>query len=134
MAFAPANVIFAGVGVLLWWLTSMQAKTSLSIFSSASKISFRRLEVYTKVTPTPAMTDVMVKIMVEVLDILVTATKEMKQSRAKFFLKKVVGVTNLEDGIKRLDKLTNEEARMANAVVLKVTHIIDEKVMRSVTA
>ena len=43
---------------------------------------FRRLEVYTKVPPTPAMTDMMVKIMIEVLDILGTATKEMKQSRA----------------------------------------------------
>jgi hypothetical protein len=43
---------------------------------------FRRLEVYTKVPPTPAMTNMMVKIMVEVLDILGTATKEMKQSRA----------------------------------------------------
>ena len=31
------------------------------------------------------MTDVMVKITVEVLDILATATKEMKQSRASEF-------------------------------------------------
>lgn len=31
------------------------------------------------------MTDVMVKIIVEVLDILATATKEMKQSRASEF-------------------------------------------------
>ena len=43
---------------------------------------FRRLEVYVKVPPTPAMTDMMVNIIVEVLDILGTATKEMKQSRA----------------------------------------------------
>jgi hypothetical protein len=32
------------------------------------------------------MTDMMVKIMVEVLDILGTATKEMKQSRASEFI------------------------------------------------
>jgi hypothetical protein len=32
------------------------------------------------------MTDLMVKIMVEVLDILATATKEMKQSRFSEFL------------------------------------------------
>jgi spore maturation protein SpmA len=43
---------------------------------------FRRLEVYTKVPPTPAMADMMVKIMAEVLGILGAATKEMKQSRA----------------------------------------------------
>jgi len=42
---------------------------------------FRRLEIYTEVPPTPAMKDTMVKIMVEVLDILAIATKETKQSR-----------------------------------------------------
>ncbi|KAH9000383.1 hypothetical protein EDB92DRAFT_1812732 [Lactarius akahatsu] len=112
LAFSPADVIFAGVGALFLVVSFVY--------------SFIRFEIYAKVPSTPAMTDAMVKIVVEVLDILATATKEMKQ---KFFLKKVAGVTNLEDGIKRLDKLTDEEARMANAVVLKVTHIIDEKVM-----
>jgi hypothetical protein len=47
---------------------------------------FRRLEIYTHVQPTPAMTDMMVKIMVEVLDILATATKEIKQSRFSEFV------------------------------------------------
>ncbi|KAI9434800.1 hypothetical protein H4582DRAFT_1855632, partial [Lactarius indigo] len=89
---------------------------------------FRRLEIYTKVPPTPAMTNMMVNIMVEVLDILGTATKEMKQSRAKKLLKKVAGIRRLEDGLTRLDKMTNEEARMANAEVLKVAHDIDTKV------
>ena len=37
-------------------------------------------------------------------------------------------MTKLEDGMKRLDKLTNEEARMANAIVLKISHGVDEKV------
>ena len=44
------------------------------------------------------------------------------------FLKKVAGVTNLEDGMKRLDRLINEEVRMASAVVLKITHGVGEKV------
>ena len=42
---------------------------------------FRRLEIYTAVSPTPEMTDMMVKIMVEVLSILGIATKEAKQGR-----------------------------------------------------
>ncbi len=90
------------------------------------------------------MTDMMVKIMVEVLDILGTATKEMKQSRASGFisrlrfleadvcsgkfLKKLAGIRKLEDGLKKLDKMTNEEARMANAEVLKVAHDTNKKV------
>ena len=89
------------------------------------------------------MTDMMVKIMVEVLDILATATKEMKQSRfseftllrslnaymcSESFLKKVAGATKLEDGLQKLDKMTNEEARMAGAEVLRLAHKIDEGV------
>jgi hypothetical protein len=42
---------------------------------------FRRLEVYTKVPPTPEMMDIIMQIMVEVLSILGIATKEMKQGR-----------------------------------------------------
>ncbi|KAI9439163.1 hypothetical protein H4582DRAFT_1775797, partial [Lactarius indigo] len=86
---------------------------------------FRRLEIYTHVPPTPEMTDMMVKIMVEILDILGTATKEMKQSRFRKIIKKVVGKTKLEDGLKRLDKMTNDEAQMAIMELLRVTHNID---------
>jgi hypothetical protein len=43
---------------------------------------FKRLESYTEVTPTAAMADVSVKTMVEVLSIIATATKEIKQGRA----------------------------------------------------
>ncbi len=42
---------------------------------------FKRLETYTEVRPTAAMTDIIVKIMVEVLNILAIATKEIKQGR-----------------------------------------------------
>jgi hypothetical protein len=43
---------------------------------------FRRLESYTEVPPTAAMTDVIAKIMIEVLSILAIATKEIKQRRS----------------------------------------------------
>ena len=43
---------------------------------------FKRLESYTEVRPTDAMTDVTVKIMIEVLSILAIATKEVKQGRS----------------------------------------------------
>ena len=41
----------------------------------------KRLETYTEVRPSAAMTDIIVKIMVEVLNILGIATKEIKQGR-----------------------------------------------------
>jgi len=42
---------------------------------------FKRLETYTEVRPSAGMTDIIVKIMVEVLNILGIATKEIKQGR-----------------------------------------------------
>jgi hypothetical protein len=42
---------------------------------------FRRLEIYTGITPTTAMTDIIIEIMVEVLTILAIATKEVKRGQ-----------------------------------------------------
>lgn len=43
---------------------------------------FKRIEIYVDVPPTEAMTDLIIKIMVEVLGILTVATREMKQGSA----------------------------------------------------
>ena len=43
---------------------------------------FKRLESYTEVRATEAMTDVIVKIMIQVLSILAIATKQVKQGRS----------------------------------------------------
>jgi archaellum component FlaC len=45
------------------------------------------------------------------------------------YMKKLIGRTEIEDGLKRLDKLTQEEARMAAAQNLKVTHMVAETVV-----
>jgi hypothetical protein len=42
---------------------------------------FKRLEAHIKVRPTAAMTDIIVKIMVEVISILGIVTKEIRQGR-----------------------------------------------------
>ena len=41
----------------------------------------KRLDIYTKVPPTPAMTEIVVKIMVELLSTLALATKHIRQGR-----------------------------------------------------
>jgi hypothetical protein len=105
---------------------------------------FRRLEVYTELSPTAEMIDIITQIMVEVLSILGIATKEIKQSRIsesfstnvlrltdrclEKYGKKLIGRTDMEDALKKLDKLTQEEARMAVAQSLKATHNVDERV------
>jgi predicted nucleic acid-binding Zn-ribbon protein len=45
------------------------------------------------------------------------------------YFKKLTGDGDIEDSLERLDKLTQEEARMASAEQLKMTHSIDGKVM-----
>ena len=105
---------------------------------------FKRLETYTTVTPTAAMTGIITKIMVEVLAIFGIATKELRlgsaseflvgcpsistELRIEKFLKKLAGRTDLEDALERLDKLTQEEARMALAEVLRITHSVHDEV------
>jgi hypothetical protein len=44
-------------------------------------------------------------------------------------LKKLAVNRDIEDGLERLDKLTQEEARMASSELLKMTHGVDGKVM-----
>ena len=39
-----------------------------------------------------------------------------------------MGNSDLEDSLKNLDQLTQEEARMAHAELLQVTHSVDEKI------
>ena len=44
------------------------------------------------------------------------------------FLNKLAGRTDLEDAVKKLDRLTQEEARMALAEVLRITHNVRDEV------
>jgi hypothetical protein len=107
---------------------------------------FSRLVSYTEVPPTSAMTDVIVKIITEVLSILAIATKDIKRGRSSAcdrlqlsalcllclekLMYKLLGKNDIEDALKRLDTLTTEEARMATAETLKVTNRVDVKVDR----
>jgi hypothetical protein len=45
------------------------------------------------------------------------------------YVKKLVGRTDIEDALGRLDGLTQDEARMAAAQGLKATHEVDNKVL-----
>ncbi|KAH9028687.1 hypothetical protein EDB85DRAFT_2147778 [Lactarius pseudohatsudake] len=127
--FSPAKVISAGVGVLLLAAKDVNASQEVlaGLFEGIENF-FKRLESYTEVPPTDAMTDIIVKIMVEVLNIFAIATKEMKQGRAKKFFKKLVGRQDIEDALARLDILTQEEARMAAAQILRLTRSVNVKV------
>ena len=44
------------------------------------------------------------------------------------YVKKLVGRTEIDDALGRLDRLTQDEVRMAAAQGLKATHEVDDKV------
>ena len=52
----------------------------LDIFERIENV-FRRLETYTELPPTKEMTDIIIKVMVEVIHILALVTKEIKQGK-----------------------------------------------------
>ena len=47
---------------------------------------------------------------------------------AERYLTRLIGRTDIEDALKSLDKLTNEEARMATAQIWKATRNVDDNV------
>jgi hypothetical protein len=47
---------------------------------------------------------------------------------SEIYAKKLIGRTEIEDALKRLDKLTHEEARMATAENMKASHSMGESV------
>ena len=98
----------------------------------------KRLEIYTTIPPTPMMTDIIIKIMVELLSVLALATNQIKQGRfsehavtyglcvaqcsTEKFAKKFLGDSEIEAILQRLDRLTQDEARMTVAQTLGVVH------------
>jgi hypothetical protein len=90
------------------------------------------------------MTDIITQILVEVLKIFGIATKELKRGSAgtlkigcvgiftkicaEKFMRKLAGMADLEDALKKLDRLTQEEARIALAEVLRITNSVRDQV------
>ncbi|KAH8987437.1 hypothetical protein EDB92DRAFT_1817905 [Lactarius akahatsu] len=114
-----AKAIFAGVDVLI--VVSAGYDALVDLFECIGNF-LKRLRIYDGITPTPAMTDVVVKIMVEILSVLALATKNIKQGRFITFAKRLLGESEIEAVLRRLDRLTQEEARVTVAQTLEVVH------------
>jgi hypothetical protein len=98
----------------------------------------KRLDIYTRIDLTPIMTDIIVKIMVQLLSVLALATKQIAQKRfskcpgthtlpvaqctTEKFAKKLLGESEIEAVLQRLDRLTQDEARITVAQTLGVIH------------
>jgi hypothetical protein len=98
-----------------------------------------RLDIYTEVPPTVHMTEMIVKILVELLSTLAMATKEIKQGKpsesifgevlyylahrnAEKLVKKLCGEKDIKAVLQRLDRLTQAEAQTTAAQTLEVVY------------
>ncbi|KAH9012707.1 hypothetical protein EDB84DRAFT_1444574 [Lactarius hengduanensis] len=120
--FPPTKIIFSAMSILLVAAKGTAASRDelIELFDRIEHF-FVRLQTHTEVPPTAQMTNVMGKVMAEVLSMLAVATKVVYQSRKKTFLKKLVGRNDIEDALVRLDKLEQGELSMVSAQVLKIT-------------
>ena len=103
--FPPANAIFTGIAVLLAVCSLFQLQSAdlrdiyvpqavkdisasydtLVVMFASFENFLSRLSIYIGVSPTPALTNVLVKIIVELLSTLALVTKEIKQGRFSEF-------------------------------------------------
>jgi hypothetical protein len=104
----------------------------------------QRLKCYADIPLAIEMTELLGKVMAQVLHILACSTKTMKEGRisesiplhmlsslkygAEMFLRKLLGRADVEDALQRLDTLTNAEGLMTAARNLQVTHHVDDNV------
>jgi hypothetical protein len=127
-------------------MTLVQAATGIStsydalldVFECVSNL-LKRLHIYTERIPlSPMMSEIVVKIIAEVIAMLALATKQTKQGRlskwtttyraslaeriTEKFAKKLLGEGDIEAVLQRLDRLTQEEARVTAANTLEVVH------------
>ena len=99
----------------------------------------KRLDIYTKIPPTVAMNEMVVKILVELLSTLALAAKQVKQGKSSEFVfgdalyhlaqsnaeklvMKLLGEKDVEAVLQRLDRLTQDEARITAAQTLEVVY------------
>ena len=110
-------------------------ETLIKLFER-TQFFLQRLNHYVTASLTPEMTELLAKILAQVLFVLALSTKEMKERRisvliyskyssladssAEKFMKRLIGKTEVEDGLEDLDMLTKEENLMTAARTLGI--------------
>ncbi|KAN0133847.1 hypothetical protein V8E53_008342 [Lactarius tabidus] len=119
----PASAIFAGVDILIAAASGVSSSYDalIDLFECLGNF-LKRIRIYGDLPSTPSMTEISVKIMVELLSVLALATKQVKQGRFKKFAMKLLGEREIEGVLRRLDRLTQEEGRMTVAQTLEIVY------------
>ncbi|KAI9432720.1 hypothetical protein H4582DRAFT_1088520 [Lactarius indigo] len=122
LAFPPAKAIVTGISVLLSVAKGVKAshEALVDLFERIEDF-FKRFKIYIQCSSTAELEEVLVRAVAEVLYILSIATKEMEQSTAKKYFMRLLGRTDIEDALRKLDNLIQGEHGMVTAQILKNT-------------
>ncbi|KAI0245287.1 hypothetical protein BJV78DRAFT_1356816 [Lactifluus subvellereus] len=125
LVFPPAQIIFSSISVLLTAAKGVRDgyDTLVEVLECIENF-LMRLTTYTRseIELTPAMTEILVKIVAEFLSVIALATNWMNEGRLKKFAKKLLGDNDVQAVLGRLDRLTQEESRATAAQTLEVIY------------
>jgi len=123
LPFPPTKAIYAGVAILLAVAKGMNSSyEALVDLLESIECLLWRLDIYTQIPHSTAMDEMVVKIMAELLSILAQVTKELKQGQWTKSTKKRFSEKDVEAVLRRLDRLTQDEAQMTAAEIFKVVY------------
>jgi len=126
LSFPHAKAISAAFAILLRAIRDVDASCDALVDLLESIEQFMsRLDIYIKFppsAPTEAMSEIIVKILVELLSTIALVTKHIKQKRPLKLMKKAWGEKEVEAVLHRLDRLTQDEARTTAAQTLEVVY------------
>jgi len=113
----PVKAIHTGLGILLSAVKGvLDDYDTLADLLESVEHFLNRLDIYTKIPPTVSMTEIIIKILVELLSTLALATKQLQQGKLKALVKKkLLGGKDIDAVVQRLDRLTEDKARITAA-------------------
>ncbi|EMD37418.1 hypothetical protein CERSUDRAFT_123391 [Gelatoporia subvermispora B] len=132
--FAPAKVIVGAAGVLLEAVKGVSSSyNSLMELLDCITRFLVRLEIYTKVPLNPAMKSTLVRTLVHVISVLALATEQIKQGRLVAYVRKLMGNNDVEDALRKMERLNVEEAQMTGVETLRLVHYFMNSLIETMT-
>ncbi|EMD34303.1 hypothetical protein CERSUDRAFT_125486, partial [Gelatoporia subvermispora B] len=83
----------------------------MELLNCVSKF-LERLTVYTRMSLTVPMREILVRTLANVISVLALATKEVQQGRLKKYVRTLLGNTDVEDALAQLTRLSTTETQM----------------------
>ncbi|EMD33441.1 hypothetical protein CERSUDRAFT_98547 [Gelatoporia subvermispora B] len=121
--FQPAKAIVGAIVVLLKATKDVSASydSLVDLLSCVSKF-LERLPIYTAMSLTMPMREIIVKMLANMISILALATKEVRQGRLNKYVRTLLGDTHVEDALKELTRLSSRETQMIGVESLRLTY------------